>query len=171
MFGVIMAERRGVGDQVLSSLSARLQLRGVRVCGAVQDNVVTPGTDHCAMDLAILGTPRTLRISQNLGPGATGCRMDSGALEDVVGLVGTMMEGGYDLLLVNKFGKAEAEGRGFRPLIAAALAAGKPVLTCVKPANRAAFDAFAGGLATDLSPDAATLDRWVGEVLAQLGAN
>ena len=64
---------------------------------------------------------------------------------------------GRRLCIVNKFGKVEAEGQGFRPLIAEALGAGIPVLTSVTPVYRPAFEAFVADLATPL-PDGATLE-------------
>ncbi len=164
MFGVIMSEAPGGTDRLFAGLALRLIARGLRVRGAVQENVTLPRPGPCAMDLHILGTARVIRISQDLGPAAQGCRMDSGALEAVVGHVTATLAGGCDLLLVNKFGKAEGEGRGFRALIAAALADGCPVLTAVRPANRAAFDAFAAGMATPLAADPDALDAWVAGV-------
>ena len=57
-------------------------------------------------------------------------------------------------------GKHEAEGRGFVPLIAEALARDIPVLLGVSDLNRAAFDAFAVGAATPLPADQAAILDW-----------
>ena len=73
---------------------------------------------------------------------------------------------GADVLIVNKFGKHEAEGRGFRDVIAEALARDMPVLVGTNGLNRPAFDAFAGGLAVELAPAAAEIDAWIGRALA-----
>ena len=72
---------------------------------------------------------------------------------------------GARLLIVNKFGKHEAEGRGFRSLIAEALASGLPVLLGVNQMNMHSFQAFAGDMAEPLTP--AGLDLWVADVLAE----
>jgi hypothetical protein len=74
------------------------------------------------------------------------------------------MSSGADLLIVNKFGKHEAEGRGFRDVIAEALAMEIPVLVGLNSLNRPAFEDFAEGLATQLPPEPSALMAWVDEV-------
>ena len=49
-----------------------------------------------------------------------------------------------ELLIINKFGKMEGEGRGFRDLIARAAAEGVPVLIGVNGLNRDALADFLG---------------------------
>ena len=55
-----------------------------------------------------------LRISQDRGKWARGCRLDAGSLELAVAQVASALDVGADLMIINKFGKHEAEGRGFR---------------------------------------------------------
>lgn len=90
-------------------------------------------------------------ISQDLGPGAGGCRLDPAALERSVHQVATALPLA-DALFVNRFGRQEQAGRGFVPLIADALDAEKPVIIAVAREKRAAFDAFAGALADWVTP-------------------
>jgi hypothetical protein len=78
-----------------------------------------------------------------------------------VGLVSASLAGGADLLIVNKFGKHEADGRGFREVIAEALARGIPVLVGLNGLNLPAFEGFAGGLAVPLPPEEEALSAWV----------
>ena len=73
--------------------------------------------------------------------------------------------GGADLLIGNRYGKHEAEGRGFRNVIAEALARDVPVLVGLNGQGREAFDAFAGGLATHLPPERDTLARRAGAIV------
>lgn len=65
-------------------------------------------------------------------------------------MVASFLQTGPDVLIVNKFGKQEAEGEGFRPVIAAALAVGIPVLVGLNTLNAPAFRSFASGLAVEL---------------------
>lgn len=102
-----------------------------------------------------------LRISQSLGPGSEGCRLNPAVLEEAAGLVQGSLDAGADLLIVNKFGKHEASGRGFRQVIGSALSRGIPVLTGVNAINRSAFHAFAGEFAMALDPDLTSLINWV----------
>ena len=64
---------------------------------------------------------------------------------------------GADLVIVNKFGKQECYGQGFRHFIAEALARGIPVLLSVPAGQLPDFQDFAGDLAEPVAP-AAILD-------------
>ncbi|WP_188526555.1 DUF2478 domain-containing protein [Sinisalibacter lacisalsi] len=156
-----MAAGRGDTDQLLFSLARSLMAQGLRVCGTVQINTDRQKTDPCDMDVRVLPEGPTIRISQDLGAGAAGCRLDTGALEAAVGHVAAALERGADVLIVNKFGKHEAEGRGFRPVIAEALARDIPVLVGVNGLNQAAFEAFTEGFGEQLPADATILEDWL----------
>ena len=116
-----MAPGRGDTDLILFKLAARLASRGLRCCGTVQINSERADAGPCDMDVQVLPDGPVLRISQDLGRSARGCRLDPAALETAVGLVSAKLSNRADVLIVNKFGKHEAEGRGFRGVIAEAL--------------------------------------------------
>ena len=156
-----MANRRGGTDMLLREVSERLEDRGVVACGLVQINTECDSGGPCDMDVRILPTGPVIRISQSLGPGARGCRLDSQALEDAAGLVAAALENGAQVMIINKFGKSEAEGRGLRGVMAEAIAREVPVLVGLNAANESAFDAFAGGMADKLEPDADAVTQWV----------
>nr|WP_244905929.1 DUF2478 domain-containing protein [Rhodovulum imhoffii] len=160
-----MAPGRGDTDLTLEQLAAELASRGLRCCGTVQINTKRPGAGPCDMDVRVLPDGPVLRISQNLGPSARGCRLDPAALETAVGLVEASLSLGADLLIINKFGKHEAAGRGFRDVIAQAVAMGVPVLVGLNTLNREAFESFADGMAIQLPPECAALQDWVGDFL------
>jgi len=158
---------RGATDRLLSRLADRLITDGVRPLGVVQNNVeCTPG-GACDMDAYVLPDGPVFRISQSLGPGAKGCRLDAAALEAAVAAVEAAWTRRPDLLIVNKFGKHEAGGRGFRDLIARAVSEDIPVVTGVNRMNRDAFLAFTGPLAT---PAATELDPLLAQVRTSLAA-
>ncbi|MCX8508490.1 MAG: DUF2478 domain-containing protein [Rhodobacteraceae bacterium] len=158
--GYIQLPGRGETDRFLADLAEHLLARGTRLVGAVQTNVERACTHHCDMDLRILPDGPVMRISQDLGSEATGCRLDSGALETAVAAVAARMIGA-EVLIVNKFGKHEAEGRGFRHLMAEALAAGLPVVVGTNGLNHAAFQAYAEGLAWPLPADVGRILAWL----------
>jgi len=160
MLGFVTGGERGQADEVLAEVALRLRAEGVALAGVVQVNDEFDPARPCHMDLHILTGANVVRISQNLGALSKGCRLDPAGLEQAVGLVAQALETGPDLLIVNKFGKQEADGRGFRPLIGQALAAGIPVLTAVNTANRPAFEAFAEGLGVALECRAETILRF-----------
>ena len=160
-----MAPGRGDTDLVLAGLATTLAARGIRCRGVVQINSTRVDAGPCDMDVRVLPDGAVLRISQDLGPQARGCRLDPAALETAVGLVAASLATGADLLIINKFGKHEAEGRGFRDVIADALAQEIPVLVGLNALNRPAFAAFAEGLAVPLPCEPAALLAWVGQVI------
>jgi len=161
MLGVVTTTGRGEGDQLLWRAAAQLRHDGLRLAGAVQENRDRADGRRCDMDLHLLTGDGVQRISQDLGPSATGCRMDPDGLERAVALASAALaDSGADLLIINKFGKQEADGRGFRPLIAEAMGLGIPVLTSVKSGNAQAFATFADGLAEHLPPDLTTILAW-----------
>ena len=76
-----MAPGRGDTDLVLERLAAALAARGLRCCGTVQINSERSDAGPCDMDVRVLPDRAVLRISQDLGPQARGCRLDPAALE------------------------------------------------------------------------------------------
>lgn len=111
------------------------------------------------MDLAVLPDGPIVRISEDRGSLARGCILDSGALEQTVVAVQRRLEGA-ELLIVNKFGKREAEGKGLVPVIAEALHRGLPVLIGVNGLNLAAFLTFAGEDVCALQTNAPSVAKW-----------
>ncbi|MDZ4094889.1 MAG: DUF2478 domain-containing protein [Paracoccaceae bacterium] len=164
MLAYVQGAGRGQADRLLWDLAARLRGMGWPLAGAVQINIEFDPERPCDMDLHVLDGREVVRISQNLGPLSKGCRLDAAGLEQVVGLAERALQGMPRLLIVNKFGKQEIDGRGFRPIIGQALAMGIPVLTSVNSGNLSGFEAFAEGMATALPPE---MDAVLGWCLAQ----
>lgn len=166
--GYVITSERGETDRLLSAFADRLLASGVALAGVVQTNVECTDTDLCDMDLQVLPDGPVIRISQSLGPGSRGCRLDPSALEQAVALVGAALERAPQLLIVNKFGKHEADGRGFRPLIGEAMLRGIPVLTGVNGLNEDKFQSFADGEAEQIAADLDSLEAWFARIRAEL---
>jgi len=150
---VTITDEAGAADRLLAETAAALEAQGLRLAGAVQQNLDHGPERDCDMDLRILGDEGpVIRISQSLGPCAEGCRLDTGALARAVGRAEAVLARGADVVIVNKFGKQEGYGRGFREFIASALAAGIPVLLAVPSDQLPAFRDFAGDLAEPVMP-------------------
>ncbi|MTH34299.1 DUF2478 domain-containing protein [Paracoccus limosus] len=146
-------------DAVLSAVAEGAEDLGLRLCGTVQP-VDRPDAGHCDIVLALLPDFQRRSISLELPPGTVGCRLDAGALEQVVAEVQSRLEGAQ-ALLVNKFGKQEAAGRALVPVIGEACARGLPVLVGVAPQWREAFLGFAGDAALPLPDDAGLALDWL----------
>ena len=156
-----MTEGRGELDPLLHRVALAAIAQGHRVAGIVQINSDRPGCARCDMDAVVLPDGPVIRISQSLGREARGCRLDAEGLETAVAAAEACLAQGVDLLIVNKFGKQEASGRGFRPVIAAALETGADVLVGVNPLNLDALQMFTGGTADALKADATVLLDWI----------
>lgn len=158
----VICDRRGGTDLLLTELSGLLAGRGIRMAGVVQINTECADNAKCDMDLKVLPDGDTIRISQSLGAGARGCRLNAAELERAVALVGASLEtDDPQVLIINKFGKHEADGRGFRPLIGEALSRGIPVLAGVNALNEDKFQEFAGGMGERIADDKEALAAWV----------
>lgn len=163
----IRASARGKTDLLLQQLAAHLARQGIRTAGTVQINTERADSHRCDMDVQILPDGPVIRISQDLGRASRGCRLDPAALEQTVASSAIELANSAQILIVNKFGKHEAEGRGFRGLIADALERDIPVIVGLNALNEPAFDAFADGFARRLPPDLQDLKSWAESALSQ----
>lgn len=160
MLGYVLSQGRGEADALLAEVAQTLLAEGWPLAGAVQINVDMGAGRPCEMDLHVLDGDRVVRITQNLGALAQGCRLDPAALEEAVALVEQALAHNPRLLIVNKFGKQELDGRGFRPLIGRALADGIPVLCAVGSGHMEGFATFAGELGTMLPASTPAVLAW-----------
>ena len=151
---------RGATNRMLAQVAQTLGTEGLHLAGTVQVDTEQPRSPLCDMDVLVLPQGPTLRISVSLGPEASGCRLDPAGLEDSVALTLKAIEAGADLVIINKFGKQEAAGRGFRDAISAAMMRDIPVLVGVNQANLPALQAFCGDAATALAPDLEAALSW-----------
>lgn len=158
--GFLSATEIGETDRLIVALAEMLQARGFKVAGTVQTNRAREGAVHTDMDLWLLPNGPEIRISQVLGEGSTGCRLDAGALEGAVAEVARRLSDA-EVLIVNKFGRQETDGRGFRSLLGDALEQGIPVIIGVNPDYLSAFEEFSAGLAERLPKDQAAILAWL----------
>jgi hypothetical protein len=65
-----------------------------------------------------------------------------------------------DLLIINRFGRAESLGRGMLSIFSRAIDAGVPVLTAVRRPYEVAWHSFHGGMGSELAPDIGAIEAW-----------
>lgn len=154
-------------DDIMRDIAAHLRGRGWRLAGFVQLNEPRQLGARCNMTLQELSSGERLAISENRGREARGCMLDVAELVRGVAIASAALADRPDLLMVNKFGKTEAAGRGFLPVIVEAIESGVPVLIAVPAANLHAWLAFAGDYSVmlhlaELPSDAAALSARLG---------
>lgn len=149
-------------DRALSSLGYDLRERGISVRGLVQRNRAVPNRVKCDMDLEELGSGKVFSISKDRGALARGCRLDVEMLLIAGEVLEDALEHGCDLLIVNKFGRTEAEGGGLRNLLARSVAHEITTIVGVPRRNADCWLRFADGL-SDLceATDTDYLCSWV----------
>lgn len=166
-----MMPGRGDMDRLLSTLASDLIADGLRVCGVVQSNQERPGDHPCDMDIKVLPDGHEHRISQALGRGSRGCRLDPSVLEQAALEVEYSLEAGADILLINKYGKHEAQGRGLATAIAMAVERDMPVICGLNELNVEAFNTFTASAAVQLAPKLEELVGWANTSLAAAGGD
>jgi nucleoside-triphosphatase THEP1 len=150
-------------DHAIARAIEPLRERGVQLAGAIQrDPAGRPGRHPCDLLLENLATGEITPIAEHRGKEARGCRLDVGVLTDISEAVASSLhEDEPRLLVVNKFGKIEADGGGLREAIADAVCLGIPVLVGVPMRNLDRWRAFAGSLSVELPADAAAISDWL----------
>jgi len=152
-------------DEVLRDFASELNSRGYRAVGLVQTG------HHCLdaprLSALLVHTGEERQLFQNLGSGATGCRLDVGQLLDAGAQIASAIDRGADLVIVNRFGRQEREGKGLSYLVERALSADIPVEIAVPSHRFADWVRFADGMSVKLRCDRKALDAWWRAVSAQ----
>lgn len=102
-----------------------------------------------------------MSITKNRGAMAKGCKLDGDALSTLSEQLERDVENGCDLLIVARFGRSEADGRGLRDVISRAMELEIPVLVGVRDEYADAWDAFHGGFAKSLPLDRDVILDWL----------
>lgn len=145
---------------VLRALASDLTARGFVCAGFIQRDTLRAERSRCDMVLEDIRTGAAIAISEDRGPGARGCRLDESELTRAMVACAEALRHNPDFLFINKFGKTEAEGRGFCPLIADALERNVRVVIAVSWTNIDSWRRFASDYSAEvpLSEVSATLD-------------
>jgi nucleoside-triphosphatase THEP1 len=148
-------------DELLCALAGHVKAAGVRPAGATQRAVQRIDRRSCDMLMLDLSTDTECRLSEDRGPSARGCRLNTSVLEDLVGSTEAALSNGANMLIINKFGKQEAHGAGFRETIARAVENDIPTIVGVNRQFLQDWHAFVGQLAEELPPYWDQIENWV----------
>jgi hypothetical protein len=150
-------------DRILREFAADLNVRGYRAVGMVQ-------AGQCAdssLSAVLLHSGEKLLLAQDFDPGAGGCRLDLGRLQNAGARIADALEAGADLMIINRFGKRERDGKGLAYLIERALGADIPVVIAVPSHRFANWIKFADGMSVKLRCDREVLQAWWSAVSAR----
>jgi len=156
---------------LFESLAVECRARRMVLTGVLQFPAFEGGDHRCDVVLEDLMSGHRTTLFDNRGAGAKGCRLDQAAFADVAARIEGSLEAVPDLLVLNKYGKLECEGGGFRNLIASAIERDIAVTIGVPQRNLPQWREFVGRLAEEIpAGDPARLSKWVFERIAKVDA-
>lgn len=169
IIGAIIYDTKDFPNEVMDDVVARLRADNVRLGGVHQRR--RPGSvSNCDVDLEELSSGAKFHIYEDRGKDARGCKLDTSIFADVASHAAQGLQSQPDLVLINKFGKEEAEGRGLLDILSGAVSDGIPLLICVPARNLDAWNDFAGDYAMKLRPDRDAILKWTRAALSMAGS-
>lgn len=158
--GVVVYDDGLFADALMAQCAAGLVASDYRLGGIIQSNAHRLGRRRCDMYVRDLLGGDEIKISLDRGNEAKGCRLDPDAFARIDAWIERAVLERVDLLIINKFGKEEAHGRGLRSVIAKALIAEIPLVIGVSTRNLCDFLTFVGNTPARLSPDFEAITAW-----------
>lgn len=164
--GVLLYDTSVEVDAILTNAVDRLRARGMTVGGLLQRFGEQLPNGKYRMWVDDIMTGQSIRLDTPRGAGASACILDPDALAQAACMLRRITETPPDLIIVNRFGHAEADGGGMRPEIADAICAGAAVLLSARFTYLKALEGFLGGPPTVLPPSAAAIAEWAEHAVA-----
>jgi hypothetical protein len=159
-----IAALQGASGDVIQELLRRFVERwaiSCRLAGVVERRTEAAEAARKTTRLQSVSDGETFPLFQDLGAGATGCCLDSVGPVQAGEAVSRHIADGCDLVVLNKFGKLEAESHaGLLAAFVSAVEHNVPVLTAVSPKYEAAWSSFASPFFTFLPPEDTAIDQW-----------
>jgi hypothetical protein len=137
---------------------------GLRVAGVVAESHGLADRACSAGYLRRIAGGERFSIFEDVGPGSTTCHLDENGAGSAAAAVRQDIAAGCDVVVLSKFGKLEAAGKGLWGAFTAAAEAGVPILTSVSPSVREAWERFAGAGVVTLPADAGAVETWLKSV-------
>jgi hypothetical protein len=159
-FASVVYGRDDDPDRLFVDFTNDLYRSGVRPVGVIQSGR-SCRTEEPKLRVVMLPGGETVGlVADTANCDAGGCRLDAQRLGELADRLTAAIDDGPDLVVINRFGRAEAEGRGLVKPIAQALKADIPVLIAVP--ERRFFDwiRFSAGMNVRLPCRREAVDRW-----------
>jgi hypothetical protein len=144
VLGAIHYERDFDINSILRTVAKSLQVKGVKVGGVLQESEFRPNGCCAQLNIVDIRTGKTERITQDRGRESRGCKLDPRGLAAISHCITDAIDADVDLVIINKFGRAESEGDGLLSCIADATSSAPRVWLPWKPENRYYLRRFGG---------------------------
>lgn len=158
--GAIVHQSAEIADQQLQPFIQYLQEQGKKVLGVVQAPEEVSFAYRSKMGIINLSNGEFTSIAQDLGMHNTSCCLDSEAVSHASQILKLARTETPDLIVVNRFGKLEAEGDGFAEEMLEIMSLELPMLTVVATKFLTPWRTFTGSLGTELPPDLNDIKQW-----------
>jgi len=117
-------------DSLIAGFANDLYRTGHRPVGVVQRGR-TCQSENPQFGVVMLPDGEVVGLASDDAARAVGCRLDPDRLADLAVRLAAAIEDGADLVIINRFGRSEADGKGLIDLVPLALDADIPVLIAV----------------------------------------
>jgi hypothetical protein len=154
-------------QSVFGALAERWSAR-LRVAGVIAEGHGLADRRCRAGYLRHIAGGERFSIFADRGSGSRACHVDQDGAAAAAEAVRRDIIAGCDLVLLSKFGRLEAAGKGLWRAFAAASQARIPLLTSLSPAAAKAWENFAGTGFITLPADASAIDSWLNSVRTHL---
>src|SRR5215471_191823 len=132
-------------DRLLIDFAGDLSRSGRHVVGVVQVGR-NCRSENPVLGVVVLPGGDVVPLVEDVGTCTKGCRLDAGRLGGVAKRLAGALAGGSDLVIINRFGRTESEGRGLTDLITRAVNVDIPVLVAVPEHRFTALIKFSDGM-------------------------
>jgi nucleoside-triphosphatase THEP1 len=154
-----IANREGWDSQAfLGGLATDWRAARIRVVGVLAEDSDAEGACSAAF-LRDIASGRKFNIQLDIPPAETVCHLDVAGIGDACADLLPQISAA-DVVLLSKFGKSEAAGRGLMEAFRQTVEARKPLLTTVSLKHFDAWKKFAPD-ALWLEPDVQSAERWL----------
>lgn len=154
----VIGTDNATAQRLFAEAVQRWRIRGVRVTGVIED---IRGAGENASNAGVprdIATGERHSIFVEILPAGRVCHVDAdGAEQAAASVLANLADS--DVVVLSKFGKLEAGGRGLIGAFEAAAAAGKPILTRVAKKHLLAWNAFAPD-AKVIAPSLSSIGLW-----------
>lgn len=135
------------------------KLMNVRVGGVLQEALFKPTGEFAGLNAIDVYTNQRISITRPVENDAA-CGLDVSALAETAGIIRKAIEDRLDLVVVEKFGELEQEGRGLIDEIFQTIAAGIPLLVSVPMSALPVWQERSGELGSVLAFSEEAFQQW-----------
>jgi nucleoside-triphosphatase THEP1 len=146
-------------DGLLRAFAESLRHSGYHAVGLIQTTRRSTVVQQ-AMSAIALPTGAPVSFRHEWAPTLAGCHLDARELAAAKARLAQAITGGAHLVIINRFGKLEASGRGFVEEIRQAVAADIPVVIAVPQHLFMPWTRFCAGMGVKLACAREALEAW-----------